>query len=271
MTGKYCSAFDYLAPHQILLDHVNGCNVCTTCGRILDEGLSYAELHLKKVPERRGASNDSSAATVDGDSATEYLNKVGDGLHLCQSTINNAFDSYLKTKAKMQKLMIFRHQHKNKRILLNDKNLIVYSLYNTLKQELCPRPIKEICWYAGSVPHANIYMIEKFFHAQSKHEDNPAPRLKPITAKDIVYSHYTYVEGLTFEDVKQIQHLLNGIHSTCNFSALVTAAGIVFLYMNCIKKSKAQSLQQISNLFRVTSMSIRRFVSKYKFVLCPIN
>ena len=271
MTGKYCSAIDYLAPHQTLLDHVNGCNVCTVCGCVLDEGLSYTELHLKKVPDQRTASNVPPAAIVDGDSAAEYLNKVGDGLHLCQSTISNAFDSYLKIKAKMQNLMTFRHQHKNKRILLNDKNLIVYSLYNTLKQESCPRPIKEICWFAGSIPHANIYTIEKFFHVQSKHEDNPTPRLKPITAKDIVYSHYTYVKDLTFDDVKQIQHLLNGIHSTCNFSALVTAAGIVFLYMNCIKKSKAQSLQQISNLFRVTTMSIRRFVSKYKFVLCPIN
>ena len=271
MTSKYCSALDYLGPHQILLDHVNGCNICTACARVLDEGLSYAELHLKTVPEQRAASDVQSIATVDGDSAVEYLNKVGSRLHLCQSTINNTFDNYLKTKAKMQKIMTFGYQHKNKRMLMNDKNLIVYSLYNTLKQELCPRPIKEICWYAGSISHSNVYMIEKFFHAQVKDEDKPAPRLKPITAKDIIYSHYTYIEDLTFEDVKQIQHLLNGILTTCNFSALVTAAGIVFLYLNCIKKSKAQSIHQISNLFRVTTMSIRRFVLKYKFVLCPIN
>ena len=126
MTSKYCSALDYLGPHQILLDHVNGCNICTACARVLDEGLSYAELHLKTVPEQRAASDVQSIATVDGDSAVEYLNKVGSRLHLCQSTINNTFDNYLKTKAKMQKIMTFGHQHKNKRMLLNDKNLIVY-------------------------------------------------------------------------------------------------------------------------------------------------
>ena len=271
MTGKYCSAFEYLAPHQTLLDHINGCNVCTACGLVLDEGLGHTELHLKKVPEERKACNVTTGVMIDGDSAVKYLNKVGDGLHLCQSTINNAFDNYRKAKVRMRTLMTLQHQHKSKRILLNDKNLIVYALYNTLKQESCPRPITEICWNAGNIPHANIYAIEKFFQVQSKHEDNLTPRLKPITAKDIVYSHYTYVKDLTFHDVKQIQHLLNVINSTCNFSALVTAAGIVFLYMKYIKKSKVQSLQQMSNLFRVTTMSIRRFVSKYKLKLCPIN
>ena len=271
MTDQLCSGMDYQSPHQTILDHSSACIICTTCGRVLEEGLSYSELHLKKVPEQKMTPDVQPSVNIDGDSPSEYLNKVGDGLHLCQSTINNAFDNYLKTKAKMQKLMNFRHQKKNKRLLQDDKNLLVYSLYNTLKEESCPRPIKELCWYAGSVPHANIYMIEKFFHTHSKHEDIPTPRLKPISAKDIIYSHYPYIDNFTFEDVKQVQHHLNEILPSCNFSALVTAAGIVFLYVNYIKKSNPQSLNQIANLFRITTMSIRRFVSKYKFVLCPIN
>ena len=266
MSTEYCPGTDYQSPHQTLLDHGNGCVVCTSCSRVLEEGLSYNELYSKKALEQKP--NISSSLLVDGDFPIEYLNKVGDGLHLCQSTINNGFEKYLEIKRKMQKMLPF--QQKNKRILLDDKNLLVYSLYATLKQELCPRPIKEICWHAGNISHKNIFLVEKFLYGLSKHGCNNVPRLKPISAKDIIYSHYPYVQGLTFEDVKQVLHLLNGI-LPCNFSALVTAAGIVYLYVNYIKKSEPLSLHQISNLFRVTEVSIRRFVTKFKYVVCSIN
>ena len=45
MTGKYCSAVDYLAPHQTLLDHVNGCNVCTVCGCVLDDDVGGVQFY----------------------------------------------------------------------------------------------------------------------------------------------------------------------------------------------------------------------------------
>ena len=265
MYQDFCPNTDYQKPHQTILDHASACIVCTTCGRVLEEGLTYNELHAKIEPEQK--SNILLPKTIDGDSYMDYLNKVGDRLHLCQSTINNAFEKYLKIKKKV--LETISSTQKNKRILRNDKNLLVYSLYAMLKQESCPRPIKEICWNAGNISYKNIFMIEKFIYRQEK-VCNDMQRLKPISPKDIIYSHYPYIDNLTFEDVKHILHYLNRI-LPCNFSSLVTAAGIVYLYVNYIKKTESQSLNQISNLFRVTEVSIRRFIAKFKHVICQSN
>ena len=53
MTTEYCPGTDYQSPHQTLLDHVNGCVVCTSCSRVLEEGLSYNELYSKKALEQK--------------------------------------------------------------------------------------------------------------------------------------------------------------------------------------------------------------------------
>ena len=268
-SSNLCSGSDYSSPHQPLIDHSTGTLVCTLCAHVLQEGLTYDEIHLNLCQSQQRSDIIKSASTIDGEPAIDYLYKVGDRLHLCQSTIDNAWDKYLKTKAKMQKILSLRNGQKNRRTLLDDKNLLVYSLYNTLKQEACPRSIREICCLAGGHLHS-IHMIEKFFDMKAKDVDDVGPRLKPISAKDIILTHYTYIDEFTFEDVKQINHLLN-IILPCNFSPLTTAAGIVYLYINNIKKSKPQSLCQLSNLFRVSEMSIRRFVTKYKNVLCPMK
>lgn len=269
VSSNLCSGSDFSLPHQALIDHSTGTLVCTLCAHVLQEGLSYEEIHLNKCQSQQRSGIIESARTVDGEPAIDYLHKVGDRLNLCQSTIDNAWNKYLKTKSKMQRLLSLKKCQKNRRTLLDDKNLLVYSLYITLKQEACPRSIREICWHAGGHLHS-IHLIEKFIDMKAKDVGEVVQRLKPISAKDIILTHYTYIHEFTFEDVKQINHLLNSI-LPCNFSPLTTAAGIVYLYINNIKKSKPQSLCQVSNLFRVSEMSIRRFVTKYKSVLCPIN
>lgn len=269
VSSNLCSGSDYSSPHQTLLDHTTGTLVCTSCAHVLQEGLSYEEFHLNKYHSQQSSGIIESATTIDYEPAIDYLHKVGDRLNLCQSTIDNSWNKYLKTKTKMQRLLSLKKSQKNRRILLDNKNLLVYSLYNTLKLEACPRSIREICWHTGGHLHS-IHLIEKFLDMKANDGGEVKPRLKPISAKDIILSHYTYIDEFTFEDVKQINHLLNSI-LPCNFSPLSTAAGIVYLYINNIKKSKPQSLCQVSNLFRVSEMSIRRFVTKYKSILCPIN
>ena len=86
--------------------------------------------------------------------------------------------------------------------------------------------------------------------------------VKPITAKDIILTHYTCITDFSFEDVKQMNHKINTL-GQINFSPSTTAAGVVYLYAKNVK-CKKQTLQQVSSLFRVTSMSIQRFIRKYK-------
>ena len=107
----------------------------------------------------------------------------------------------------------------------------------------------------------NILKIEKCLEL-NRNRIKPTQRVKPITEKDIILTHYPYLENFVFEDVKEIFHRLNCIEPI-NFSPSTTSAGAVYMYMNYIKKSK-KTLTQISSLFNVTPMSIQRFVQKYK-------
>ena len=78
--------------------------------------------------------------------------------------------------------------------------------------------------------------IGKFIGA-NRGKDTPSKRLKPLTAKDVILTHYPYIEGLSFDDVKQIFHKLNCIEPI-SFTPTTTAAGIVYLYVNFVKHSK---------------------------------
>ena len=150
---------------------------------------------------------------------------------------------------------------KNKRSLLSNENILGYSLYNLLKEESCPRSIKEICYFSGIKKPLNILKIEKCLEL-NRNRIKPTQRVKPITAKDIILTHYPYLENFVFEDVKEIFHRLNCIEPI-NFSPTTTAAGAVYLYMNFVKRCK-KTMTQITSLFNVQSMSIQRFVNKHK-------
>ena len=73
---------------------------------------------------------------------------------------------------------------------------------------------------------------------------------------------HTYIEDFSFEDVRQMNHIINTLEKN-TFSPTTTAAGVVYLYAKTVK-SKKQTLNQVSSLFHVTTMSIQRFINKYK-------
>ena len=45
-SSNLCSGSDYSSPHQPLIDHSTGTLVCTSCAHVLQEGLTYDEIHL---------------------------------------------------------------------------------------------------------------------------------------------------------------------------------------------------------------------------------
>lgn len=248
--------------HSPIIDHTTATVVCDRCCRVLDDNLSYNEINVK------GLASDSTSfmkiqmdEEIFGEPVIKVLQKIGDKLHLCDSSIYNSYKKYCTIKKKVKTILSSNSHAKNKRLLLSNENILGYSIYNSLKEESCPRSIKEICFFAGIVKPLNILKIEKCLESNRK-DIKPMKRVKPITAKDIILTHYPYIENLNFEDVKQIFHRINCIEPI-NFSPSTTSAGAVYMYMNYIKKSK-KTLTQISSLFNVTPMSIQRFVQKYK-------
>ena len=150
---------------------------------------------------------------------------------------------------------------KQKKTLLSKINLLVYSIHCVLKEENCPRSLKEICFFSPDTNPREIGNVEKFIEKNIR-IGMPTKKLQPITPKDIILTHYLYIDGFTFNDVTQIFHRLNCL-KTINFSALTIAAGSVYLYANQNKSSKL-SVEQVSTLFGVTTMSVYRFLNKYK-------
>ena len=144
-----------------------------------------------------------------------------------------------------------------------DGIVVQSGVYITLKKDFCPRSIKEICYISGGLKPLNVLQIGTFLE-KSRNENTPSKRLKPVTANDIILTHYPYVEGLSFDDVTQIFHKLDSIEQV-NFTPTTTAAGLVYLYTNFVKCNK-QTFQQISSLFQVTPISIQRFVKKYRYI-----
>lgn len=247
--------------HSPIIDSTTATVVCDKCCRVLDERLSYNEINEKTFFAARTPFLKIEEELILGEPVIELLRKIGDRLHLCESTIDNSYRKYLELKKKVKKVLLLQHHAKHKRLLLSNENILGYSIYNSLKEESSPRSIKEICYFSGISKPLNILQIEKCLES-NRNMIEPIRRLKPITAKDIILTHYPYIENLAFEDVKQIFHRLNCIEQI-TFSPATTSAGAIYLYMNFVKKSK-RTLTQISSLFNVTPMSIQRFVVKYK-------
>ena len=107
----------------------------------------------------------------------------------------------------------------------------------------------------------NILKLDVFLE-KNRDEETPPTRVKPIDAKDIILTHYTCIIDFSFEDVKQMNHRINTLEKN-SFSPTTTAAGVVYLYAKTAK-SKKQTLKQVSTLFNVSTMSIQRFINKYK-------
>ena len=248
-----------------VIDQSTASVICQNCARVLQEGLTHYEVNPQRYPIPGGnLKEEKKEEKINGETPIKLLEKISAKLHLHKSSIDKAYDEYYINREKIDKSL--NHQSK-KPFFLSRENVLIYSIYTSLKQDLCPRSIKEICNIAGVQNTKSILKIGTFLE-KSRGADSTPTRLKPITARDIILTHYTYITGLTFDDVKQISHRLIGL-GRINFTPLTTAAGAVYLYTNTDMfqmKSKKQTLQQVSSLFKTTAMSIQRFKKKYKML-----
>ena len=254
-------SFDGCYQHTPVIDSSSGTIVCCECAHVLAEQLTCIETNV----ERFSAPNsyESPCEKFNSTQIDELLNKIGECLHMCKSSIQNASKKYQDTKSLIKEIISTLGTTKNKRSLLLDENLAAYSIYTCLKEEGCPRSIREICYF-GNVKPSSVFQIEKFIQANKKPGDYNS-RLPSITPKDIILTHYLYIDGMTFQDTIQIIHRLNCMQERNTFTPLTTAAGAVYLYMNHVKNCKI-TLAKLADLFKLTTMSIRRFVKQYKNV-----
>ena len=191
---------------------------------------------------------------------SQLLEKISDKLHLNQSSIDLAYWEYKKNTKKIEKIL----NYPNKKPFLSPEIILIFSIYTALKKHSCPRSIKEVCNISGLPECTKVLKLGAFLE-KNKGDETPSIRLRPMNAKDVILTHYMYIEDFSFEDVRRIDDIINTLEKN-TFSPQTTAAGAVYLYAKTVK-SKTQTLNQVSSLFHVTTMSIQRFVNKYKSCL----
>ena len=240
--------------HEVITDARSAENICIKCGIVLEENLFYSDIyHIPHNISNTHSKIDN--VRIDGEDPMVFLQKICDRLHVPESTIGNTFRRYKNTR-KMVHNCIGVGQKKKKEIMC-EKNLIVYSLYNRLKMECVPRPLLDICSIAD-VNSSSIIVLQKFLEQRKMSE----ARSKPLSAKNLIESHYTYINDLNFADLQVMIDWLEKLRF-CSFTPATVAAGVTFLYLNELKKSNV-SQSEISNLFHVTPISIQRFLKRYK-------
>lgn len=246
--------------HSTIIDATTATVVCVECNRVLDEGLTHFELNPQKYSTHQENLKDVEDK-INGENVIELLEKISDKLHLNRSSIDLAYYEYKKNTKKIQKILNYSNKKLHYTSFLSPEITLIFSIYTALKKDLCPRSIKDVCSVSGLSECTNVFKLSAFLE-KNKGDDTPSVRLRPLSAKDILLTHYLYIEDFAYEDVKRINDKIDALEKN-NFSPTTTAAGAVYLYAKTAK-SKKMTLKQISSLFNVTTMSIQRFINQYK-------
>ena len=237
-----------------ILDSYSATEICTSCGLVVNEALTYSELHPNCDWIQQAQDTGVSCGTfvdkksknkiinsVSKSKCEEFLIKIGDRLNLPCSTIQN-------TLKRNQDLLSGKYRFKN-------EHLLAYALYTTCKLEKCPRSLVEIS-NVSSIRIKSLRKIEKYFSLQQNNQ-----RTKSLSPKDLLYTFYLYLD-LTFNDLKKIFVMLENSSSSVQFSPSTIAAGLVYLYIS-ENKIKSCTIKKISDVFQTTPMSIYRYRSNY--------
>ena len=244
--------------HSPIIDQSTATTVCVNC----NQGLTYLEVNQQKYnTPQENLKEGKKGEKINGENVIELLEKISDKLHLKRSSIDTAYCKYKKNTEKIQKILNCPNKKLHHKSFLSPEIILIFSIYTALKKDFCPRSIKEVCNISGLPECTKVLKLAAFLE-KNKGDDTPSIRLRPMNAKDVILTHYTYIEDFSFEDVRQMNHIINTLEKN-TFSPTTTAAGVVYLYAKTVK-SKKQTLNQVSSLFHVTTMSIQRFINKYK-------
>ena len=243
--------------HNATIDYITGTEVCTICGLVLSENLGYDEIHSSTTfrPHKEEQSHD---YVIDGiDTIITYTQKIGDRLNLSDASIDNAISSFQRLRKKVDTLKYDWPKKAPRRKLFSNKNLVIYSLYKTLKQDSIPRPLKEICTIANIKDLGEIWKLEKYF---AQLNQKIPEQTKVLTAEDLIYGYYTYLD-LEFKDINIILRMIQSLPSNNGFTPTTIAASLMYVYITKIKKRKCP-MSKVAQLYQISKMSIHRFVKR---------
>ena len=243
--------------HNAIIDHITGTEICTICGIVLGENLCYDEIHSTTTFKPHKEEQGHNYVIDDIDTITTFTQKIGDRLNLSDASIENAISSFQKLRKKVDDLKYDWPKKAPRRKLFSNKNLVIYSLYKTLKQDSFPRPLKEICTIANIRDLGEIWKLEKYF---TRLNQRIPERTKVLTAEDLIYGYYTYLD-LDYKDINIILKMKQSLSSNNGFTPTTTAASLMYVYISKIKKRKC-SMSKIAQLYQISKMSIHRFMKR---------
>ena len=85
--------------HSPIIDSSTATVVCDRCCVVLDERLSYHEInHRHFLVAETTSLKFEDREEIHGEPVIEVLKKIGDKLHLCESSIDNAYKKYFIIK-----------------------------------------------------------------------------------------------------------------------------------------------------------------------------
>ena len=242
--------------HNAIIDHTTGTEVCTICGLVLSEHLYYDEVHstsFKPQKEEEGHNY----VIDDIDTIITYTQKICDRLNLSDASIENAIFIFQKLRKKVDNLKYDWPKKAPRKKIFSNKNLVIYSIYKTLKEESFPRPLKEICTIANIQDLREIWKLEKYF---TQLNQKIPEQTKVLTAEDLIYGYYTYLD-LDYNDINIILKMMQSLSSNNGFTPTTTAASLMYVYISKIKKRKC-SMSKIAQLYQISKMSIHRFMKR---------
>ena len=242
--------------HNAIIDHTTGTEVCTICGLVLSEHLYYDEVHstsFKPQKEEEGHNH----VIDDIDTIITYTQKICDRLNLSDASIENAIFIFQKLRKKVDNLKYDWPKKAPRKKIFSNKNLVIYSIYKTLKEESFPRPLKEICTIANIQDLREIWKLEKYF---TQLNQKIPEQTKVLTAEDLIYGYYTYLD-LDYNDINIILKMMQCLSSNNGFTPTTTAASLMYVYISKIKKRKC-SMSKIAQLYQISKMSIHRFMKR---------
>ena len=242
--------------HSEVLDHHTGTVVCVVCCRVINHGLTHFEVNQQKYSTFQENLKDEKE--INGENVYELLEKISDRLHLSRSSVDIAYIEYKKNMKKIQKILSYPNKKPRPTSILSPEIVLILSIYTALKKDFCPRSIDVLC---NPEESANVFKLTAFLE-KNKDDDTRSTRLKPLNAKDLLLTHYTCIDGFSYEDVKRMNDIIEGLKKN-TFTPHTTAAGVVYLYAKNVK-CKKQTMRSVSSLFNTTNTSIQRFINKYK-------
>ena len=256
--SKFCE-------HNPIFDQSTGTEVCYNCALVLTDNLSYDEIHFHGNNESKNDNiTDMKKMLVNGvDTVPSFIRTVGDQMHLCNNTIETAilnFGKFVNKCDEIKALGIKQHRKINTNL-----NMATYAIYTTLKEEGNPRPLSHVCMAAGVYSTGDIWKLEKYFTRFSQGHFTRSNKTRNLTAKDLLYSYYSLLE-LDFNDANEMARMIEFIPSNNGFTPTTTAAALMYLYTNKIKKIKCP-ISKIAQLCQTSSMSIHRFMKRNKSLI----